>query len=94
MDDDSDLAHLTSFGVEFHSEEDANENKRSPSVALMYTGFLRRGMVYEMERVLRECIGYFICMSVKYDICNSDVTVIAETSYFVSASFFDRKPME
>ena len=31
--DDSDGAHLTSFGIEFLKEEDANENERSPSVA-------------------------------------------------------------
>ena len=32
LDDDSDGAHLTSFGIEFQTEEEANENERSPSV--------------------------------------------------------------
>ena len=33
--------------------EEAKENERSPSVALLYAGQLRRGMVYELERMLR-----------------------------------------
>ena len=33
INDDSDGAHLTSFGIEFQTEEEANENERSPSVA-------------------------------------------------------------
>ena len=32
FDDDSDWAHLTSFGIEFQTEEEANENEPSPSV--------------------------------------------------------------
>ena len=51
LNDDSDGAHLTSFGIEFQREE-AKENERSPSVALLCAGLLRRGMVYELERVL------------------------------------------
>ena len=43
---------MTSFGIEFQTEEEANENKRSPSVALLCAGQLRRGMVYELERVM------------------------------------------
>ena len=31
--DDSDGSHLTSFGMEFQTEEEAIENERSPSVA-------------------------------------------------------------
>ena len=31
--DDSDGAHLTPFGIEFQTEEEAKENERSPSVA-------------------------------------------------------------
>ena len=46
LDDDSDGAHLTSFGIEFQTEEEAKENERSPSVALLCAGLLRRGMVY------------------------------------------------
>ena len=49
LNDDSDGAHLTSFGIEFHTEE---EKERSPSVALLCAGLLRRGMVYELERVM------------------------------------------
>ena len=33
------------------TEEEAKENERSPSVALLCAGLLRRGMVYELERV-------------------------------------------
>ena len=32
LDDDSDGAHLTSFGIEFQTEEETKENERSPSV--------------------------------------------------------------
>ena len=53
--DDSDGAHLTSFGIEFQAEEEAKENEPSPSVALLCAGLLRRGMVYELERV---CNGF------------------------------------
>ena len=49
LNDDSDVSHLTSFGIEFQTEEEAKENKRSPSVALLCAGLLRRGMVYELE---------------------------------------------
>ena len=31
INDDSDWAHLTSYGTEFHTEEEANERDRSPS---------------------------------------------------------------
>ena len=57
LNDDSDGAHLTSFGVEFQTEE-AKDNARPPSVALLRAGLLRRGMVYELERVLRMCNGF------------------------------------
>ena len=43
-------ACLTSFGIMFLTEEE--ENERSPCVALLCAGLLRRGMVYELERVL------------------------------------------
>ena len=39
----------------FQTEEEAKGNERSPSVALLCAGLLRRGMVYELERVLRVC---------------------------------------
>ena len=67
LNDDSDGAHLTSFGIEFQTEEEAKENERSPSVALLCAGLLRRGMVYELERVLRVCNGFLCSMSVTYD---------------------------
>ena len=67
LDDDSDGAHLTSFGIEFLTEEEAKENERSPSAALLCEDLLRRGMVYEMERVLRVYDGFFCSMSATYD---------------------------
>ena len=67
LNDDSDGAHLTSFGIEFQTEEEAKENERSPSVALLCAGLLRRGMVYELERVLQVCNGFLCSMSVTYD---------------------------
>ena len=45
---------MTSFGIELQSEE-AKENERSPSVAILYAGVLSRGMVYELEQV---CDGF------------------------------------
>ena len=67
LDDDSDGAHLTSFGIEFQTEEEAKENERSPSVALLCAGLLRRSMVYELERVMRVCDGFLCSMSATYD---------------------------
>ena len=48
-------------------------------------------MLYELERVLRVCDGFLCSMSVTYD---GAVSVVAQTSYFVSASYIDRKPMK
>ena len=90
LDDDSDGAHLTSFGIEFQTEEQAKENERSPCVALLCAGLLRRGMVYEFERVLRVCDGFSCSISW----CSTAVAVVAQTSYFVCASYFNRKPMK
>ena len=67
LDDDSDGAHLTSLGIEFQTEEEARENERSRSVALLCAFLLRRGMVHEMERVLRVCNDFLCRMSVTYD---------------------------
>ena len=67
LDDVSDGAHLTSFGIEFQTEEEAKENEISPSVTLLCAGLLRRGMVYELERVLRVCDGFICSMSATYD---------------------------
>ena len=67
LDDDSYRAHLTSFGIEFQTEEEAKENERSPSVALLCAGLLGRGMVYELERVLLVCDGFFCSTSVTSD---------------------------
>ena len=58
---------LTSFGIEFQTEEEAKENERSPSVALLCAVQLRRGMVYELKRVLRVCDSFFCSMSATYD---------------------------
>ena len=65
LDDDSG-AHLTSFGIEFQTDEEAKK-ERSPSAALLCAGLLRRGIVYEMERLLRGCEGIFCSMSSTYD---------------------------
>ena len=91
LDDDGDGTHLTLFGIEFQTEEEAKENGRSPSVYLLCVGLLRRGMMCELERVLHMCGGFFCNMSVTYD---GAVMVVQQTSYFVNASCFDRKPME
>ena len=40
LDDVSDGAHQTSFGIEFQTEE-ARKNERSPRVALLCAGLLR-----------------------------------------------------
>ena len=65
--DDSDGAHLTLFGIEFQTEQETKENERSRSVALLCAGLLRRGMVYELERVLLVCEGFLCSMSASYD---------------------------
>ena len=49
--------------IQFQTEE-AKENERSPSVALLYASLLRRGMVYELERVSD---GFLFSMSATYD---------------------------
>ena len=67
LNDDSDGAHLKSFGIEFQTEEEAKENERSPSVALLCAGPLRRGMVYELERVLQVCNGFLCSMPVTFE---------------------------
>ena len=67
LDDDSEGARLTSFGIEFQTEEEAKENERSPSVVLLCAGQLRRDMVYELERVLWVCNDFLCCMPVTYD---------------------------
>ena len=64
---DRDGAHLTSFGIEFQTEEEAKENKRSSSVATLCAGLLKRGMVNERERVLRVSNDFISSMSVTYD---------------------------
>ena len=67
LDDDSDGAHLTSFGMEFQTEEEAKENERSPCVALLCAGLLRRGMMCELEQVFPVCDGFLCSMSATYD---------------------------
>ena len=46
-------------------------------------------MVCKLERVLRACDGFFSSISVTYD-----GAVLAQTGYFTSASYLDRKPMK
>ena len=58
---------MTSFGIGFQKEEEAKETERSPHVALLCVGLLRRGMVYELDRVLRVCDGFFCSISASYD---------------------------
>ena len=53
--------------MEFQTEEEAKEKERSPSVALLCADLLRRGMMYELERVLRVCDGFSCSMSVTID---------------------------
>ena len=67
LNDDSDGAHLTSFGIEFKTVEEAKENERSPSVAILCAGLLRRGLVHGLERVLQVFNGFLCSMSVTYD---------------------------
>ena len=67
LNDDSDGAHLTSFGMEFQTEEETKENERSPSVAILCAGLLRRGMVYELDRVLQVSNGFLCSMLAIYD---------------------------
>ena len=61
------MMNLTLFGIEFQTEEEAKENERSPSVALLCAGLLRKGMVYELEQVLRMYEGFLCSMSATYD---------------------------
>ena len=58
---------MTSFEMEFQTEEEANDYEQSPSAALLCVEILRRGMIYELERVLRECYGLFSSMLVTCD---------------------------
>ena len=53
--------------INFQTEEEAKENERSPSVALLCADLLRRGMVYELERVLRVCDGFLCSTSATCD---------------------------
>ena len=64
INDDSDGAHLRSFGIEFQIEEEAKGNKRSQSVAILCAGLLKRGMMHELERV---CYGFLCSRSATYD---------------------------
>ena len=67
FDDDRDGAHLTSFGMELQTDEETKENEHSPTVALLCAGVLRRGILYELQRYLRACYGFFCSMPVTYD---------------------------
>ena len=51
-------------------------------------------MVCELERVLQECDGFYMQHISDLCWCSTVVTVVSQTSYFVSALYFDRKPMK
>ena len=51
LNDDSDGAYLTSFTIDYQTEEEAKENELSPSVALLCARLSRRGMVRELKRL-------------------------------------------
>ena len=62
MNNDSDGAHLTSFGIEFQTADMimiTQTKERSPHVALLYADLLRRGMVCGLERVSRVCDDFY-----------------------------------
>ena len=42
---------MTSFGIELLTEEEAKVNERTPSIALLCAGRLKRVVVCELERV-------------------------------------------
>ena len=64
LNDDGDGTHMTSFGIELQTEA---KKRASPSVALLCTGQIKRGMACELERVLPKCDGSSCSMSVIYD---------------------------
>ena len=55
------------------TEEEAKENERSPSVALLCAGPLRKGIVYELERVLRCAMAFYAATNNKQSITESGV---------------------
>ena len=61
------MAHLTLFGIESQTEKEPTKNERSTSAASICAGPLTRGMVYELEQVLRVRDGFLCSMSVTYD---------------------------
>ena len=67
LDDDRDWAHLTSYGIDFQKKEEAKENERLQSVALLCAGLLRRGMVHELVQMMRVCDGLLCSRSATYD---------------------------
>ena len=61
------MGHIWHHLEQFQTEEEAKENERSPSVALLSASLLRRGIVCELEQVLQVCDEFFCSMSVTYD---------------------------
>ena len=57
------MGHTRHHLEEFQTEE-AKENERSLSVALLCAGLLRRDMVYQLERM---CDGFYCSTSEAYD---------------------------
>ena len=49
------------------TDEEAKENERSPSDAILCAGLSRKGMVSELEQVLQVCDGLLCSISVTYD---------------------------
>ena len=45
----------------------SNEMSNHQSVTMLCAGLLRRGMMCELERMLRVCDGFFCSMSTTYD---------------------------
>ena len=46
---------------------EASNTEQSPSVALLCAGLMIGGMLYELERVMQVCDGFFSSMSATYD---------------------------
>ena len=62
-----DVGHLTSLRIEFQTKEKTEESEQSPSVYTLHAGLFRRYIVCELERVLRECDGFFCRIQFIYD---------------------------
>ena len=79
--------------MEFQAEEETKENQQSPNVALLCAGLLRRGMVHELERVLR-CVMAFSAACQRHMMmlycCGSG----SANKLFLGVFYLDRKPIK